>query len=173
MRGKVIAGVLLSLLSASALALDTAFYTSGNFQAIVDALKRVALYYAGANPWMIAVFVLGILVSAMTAGIGGAAKKVGGGNSDGAFMSAVFLAVIGLVVFAASTVPKSTVHVYDEAKNKYEAVDGVPLVISTSMGLLSSVVQAFGETENVANAYPYGEISDGSVFNLIKEALVS
>lgn len=165
--------LLLFFASSPALAVDYAFYTDGNFQIIVDAFKRVALFYGSPAKWLIGIFVAGVLIAALTHGASGLAQKVGGKDPGSAFITSLAFSVIGLVVFAAGITPKSDVIVYDKSYNRFEKIADVPLIIASPAGGLSSLVEAFSATENTAKAYTYGELASGSPFQLVKAALSS
>lgn len=152
---------------------DTAFYTYGNFQIVVDAFKRVALYYSQQNLWILAIFVLGLLVSAAVNSVNNSKGAIEGGQQNNAFLGSLMLSIIGLVVFSAGTVPKGTLHIYDQTKNQYQPVEGVPAVVSLTAGLVSSAIEAFRHSESTASAYTYGALSDGSPFVVLQKSLSS
>lgn len=151
---------------------DAAFYTNGNFQLVVDAFKRVALFYGQANFWMVGVFAAGLIAAGVVAAVNGTAQRLSGGGEPGAkFLSSLVFAGVGLLVFAAGIVPKGDLHIYDDHQNRYEMVADVPALITIPFGAVSSIIEAFRDSESTANAYPYGELASGSPFVLLKEAL--
>ena len=164
---------LLLFISFPAFAEEFAFYTDGNFQIIVDAFRRIALFYGTSSTWLIGIFVAGVLIAALTQGASGLAQKVGGKDTGAAFITSLAFSVIGLIVFAAGVTPKADVIVYDKSNNRFETVADVPMIIAFPAAGLSSLVEAFAVTENTAKAYTYGELASGSPFHLVKSALSS
>ena len=83
--------------SASILAgpLDGIYYTQGNFTTIVDALKRVALFYGENQGTLIAgMFALGLLVNASTGATNGLAQIMGSSSAPDSVSSSFFLSIV-------------------------------------------------------------------------------
>lgn len=156
--------------SSSSYAIEATFYTEGNFQIIVDALKRVSLFYGSPLTLVASFFVLGVLIAAITGATAITTQKLSGQGSGNPFLASLAVAVIGLVVFTAGVVPKSAVTVYDKKLNKVERVSGVPTIIAFPLWGISSAIETFAQTENTSSAYTYGSLSNTTPFELVKEA---
>lgn len=173
LRSKILWSIALLLFSGNSYSAlyDQSYYTHGNFEFVVNAFKRVALFYqSNMIATLIALYIGGILASSIISATKSVSNQMAGGQSNQDFISAIFLATIGLGLFSASMVPTGTMHIYDKDKNKYETVADVPAFISLTMGGLNSFVDAFRSSESTTNAYTYGEMADVSPYKIIMAA---
>lgn len=162
--------VLVCLLVAPSAFADVEYYTYGGHESVVNAFYRLAaifndtdfeyLVYAAAGAGVIA----GYLIT-MGKGFIGQGLKLG----DSLF--SLFVTLFGVSIYIGAMQPTTTVHVYDETINEYEAVGGVPSLIAYAVELPNLLERAFTIIVDGSTVYGRDQHANGKSMELLLNAL--
>ncbi|EHD0299419.1 hypothetical protein JYY74_004266 [Salmonella enterica subsp. enterica serovar Enteritidis] len=143
--------LLLALLCASpsAFALDGEYVVMGGFTTIVNAFTRLKLMFND-NEYktMISAFVAVGMVSALllkSAKSGHEYLETGKGQMG---LGWLYLTVIGTLFYFGLVTQKGTIHIYDQSRNQYQAVSGIPDFLIVTASVTNNVYQAFVDMSN-------------------------
>lgn len=141
----VIVGAIL-VLPAPSFALDMEYFTWGGHSAVVSAFSKLALIFSdnGYKALYASVIVLALVI--------------GGGST---FVRAAFgirvspitwvaPILVGVVIYLGLVIPTGTLHIYDQTKNAYTPVAGIPDGIVAMAGILSTIENGLVEIVNTA-----------------------
>ncbi|EOR7867394.1 conjugal transfer protein TraG N-terminal domain-containing protein [Escherichia coli] len=143
--------LLLALLCASpsAFALDGEYVVMGGFSTIVNAFTRLKLMFND-NEYktMISAFVVVGMVAALLlkSAKGGLEFLETGKGQMG--LGWLYLTVVGTMFYFGLVTQKGTIHIYDQSRNQYQAVSGIPDFLIATASVTNSVYQAFVDMSN-------------------------
>ncbi len=115
-------------------ALDMEYYTYNGFGPIVTAFEKIALIFSdnAYHRLFFAIIVLGIL-------FGGISPYFSERQGPFSSFSWVIPFFAGLIFYFSLILPTGTLHIYDEVKNQYKPVSGVPNGIILISGILNLI----------------------------------
>lgn len=168
--------LLLLLVSANGFAASAVdFYTYGGFETVVDGFKRIALIF-NSNSF------IGLFAAFVAFGvIGGAAKQIfattnnlAEGKGTAITPASLLVPVIlGATILKGIITPTAVVHIYDDRKNAYESVAGVPVLIAYIASGMNLIERSMIDTIDANSALPYGTDGGGISFKLLYSAMES
>jgi len=166
-------GAMMLFSSQSYAFVDMEYYTHGSFQETVDAFKRAALFFnITTSPFQSLIFAFfgAGLVSAVLVSAYSSTSNSLSGQAGSKMPVFLFTTILGAGIVSVSVTPKNTIHIYDQSFNRYESVGNVPSIIVFTAGVTSLVSETYRNLLATSTAYPFGEITQGSPFQLIKAA---
>lgn len=139
----------LLVISPSALALDGEYVVMGGFSTIVNAFTRLKLIFND-NQYssLVTAFVVMGMISALllrSAKVGMEFLDTGKAQMG---MGWLGLTVVGTIVYFGLVQPKGTIHIYDQTRNQYQAVSGIPDFLILTASVTNQVYQAFVDMGN-------------------------
>ncbi|MDE1315488.1 conjugal transfer protein TraG N-terminal domain-containing protein [Vibrio aestuarianus] len=152
---------------------DMDYYTHGSFQETVDAFKRAALFFSlTASPFQSLIFAFfgAGLISAVLVSAYSSTSNALSGQAGSKMPVFLYITIIGAGIVSVTIAPKNTIHVYDQTFNRYESVGNVPSILVLAAGVTNLVTETYKEQLSISTAYPFGELTNGSPFQLIKTA---
>ena len=139
----------LMAVSPFALAMDAEYVIMGGFSTIVNAFTRIKLIFND-NQYasMVTAFVVMGMISALLlkSAKGGYEFLETGKAQMG--MGWLGLTVLGTIVYFGLVQPKGTIHIYDQSRNQYQAVSGIPDFLILTAGVTNQAYQAFVDMGN-------------------------
>lgn len=116
------------------------YITHGGYDAAVNAWKRTALIFSD-NGYK-GLFISAIVLGAITIFASTYIRIATGAKAGGLSWATPVLA--GMAIYAAFIAPKDKLIIYDELLNRGpEEVDGIPLILATSAGMLNKIEKGF------------------------------
>lgn len=148
-------------------AVELDYYTYGGFRPTVDAFRRLALVFSDEGyGYIIAAFAAaGMLFGGVASGIKGIS-----GAGPGARLHSLLVTLVGISIYTGTILNTDTIHIYDEVRNEYEAVDDVPELIIVIAGFTNRLERLVVDVLDDGSAYPYGENVGGIGFELLYNA---
>lgn len=136
-------------LSPAAFAFDTDYVVMGGFETIVNAFTRLKLIFNDNQYTMlISAFVfMGVAAALLTKSAKNGIEYLETGKAQMG-MGWLAMAVMGTLFYVGLVQPKGTVYIYDQSRNQYQAVSGIPDFITVTARLTNSVYQAFVDFSN-------------------------
>lgn len=121
----------------------------GGFETIVNAFTRLKLIFNDNQYTMlISAFVfMGIAAALLTKSAKNGIEYLETGKAQMG-MGWLAMAVMGTLFYVGLVQPKGTVYIYDQSRNQYQAVSGIPDFITVTARLTNSVYQAFVDFSN-------------------------
>ncbi|WP_306801307.1 conjugal transfer protein TraG N-terminal domain-containing protein [Endozoicomonas sp. ONNA1] len=163
--------LILTLLPASALAVELDFYTFGGFQETVDAFKRIALIFN--NDIFIGIFyvfaVLGLFIG-YAIHSGNQVLNSADGQAKPS-MRVLFTVAIGIAIFQGTVMSKGEITVYDEQLNQFETVQNIPDIIVLASGFTNLAERAVTEIVDNSSATTFKDYAGGVNYKLIYDAV--
>jgi conjugal transfer mating pair stabilization protein TraG len=153
---RLVLGALASALVASpALAIDTSFYTYDGFAETVDAFKLVALIFADPRySTLVAIIAAaGISIGAVIASVRGHALSLVGFG---------FQMLVGIGLYVGMIATTGTVNVYDQVRNAYQPVGGVPNLLVVVAGTTNLMERAMTEVIDDNTLDPDSKVTFGA-----------
>lgn len=149
MNRKVLLLIMLLGLSPAAFAYDTEYVVMGGFSTIVNAFTRLKfIFNDNQYAMLVSAFVfMGMASAILFKGAKNGIEYMETGKAQMG-MGWLALSVIGTMFYFGLVQPKGTVHIYDQSRNEYQAVSGIPDFITVTAGLTNSVYQAFVDMSN-------------------------
>ncbi|PXW50372.1 conjugal transfer mating pair stabilization protein TraG [Grimontella sp. AG753] len=149
MNRKLLVLTSLVLFSPAAFALDGEYVVMGGFSTIVNAFTRIKLIFND-NQYssLVTAFVVMGMVSALlikSAKSGLEFLETGKAQMG---MGWLGLTVIGTIVYFGIVQPKGTIHIYDQSRNQYQPVSGIPNFLILTASVTNQVYQAFVDMAN-------------------------
>ncbi|MDI1472966.1 conjugal transfer protein TraG N-terminal domain-containing protein [Thermodesulfovibrio sp. 1176] len=116
------------------------YITHGGYDAAVNAWKRTALIFSD-NGYK-GLFISAIVLGAITIFASTYIRIAIGARAGG--LSWATPVIAGMAIYAAFIAPKDKLIIYDELLNRGpEEVDGIPLILATSAGMLNKIEKGF------------------------------
>ncbi|EHK0947606.1 TPA: conjugal transfer protein TraG [Citrobacter farmeri] len=143
--------ILLALLCASpsAFALDGEYVIMGGFSTIVNAFLRLKLMFND-NEYktMLAAFVtMGMISALLLKSVKGGYELLETGKGQMG-LGWLYLTVIGTLFYFGLVANKGTIHIYDQSRNQYQAVSGIPDFLIATASTTNAVYQGFVDMAN-------------------------
>jgi len=140
---------LLAGLSPAAFAFDTDYVVMGGFETVVNAFTRLKLVFNDNQYTMlVSAFVfMGITSALLMKSAKSGIEYLETGKAQMG-MGWLALAVMGTLFYVGLVQPKGTVHIYDQSRNQYQAVSGIPDFLTVMAKLTNSVYLAFVDFSN-------------------------
>lgn len=141
--------IVLSGLSPAAFAYDTEYVVMGGFSTIVNAFTRLKLIFNDNQyAMLISAFVfMGMASALLFRGAKSGIEYVETGKGQMG-MGWLVMSLLGTMFYFGLVQPKGTVHIYDQSRNEYQAVSGIPDFLTFTAGLTNTVYQAFVDMSN-------------------------
>lgn len=139
----------LMAVSPFALAMDAEYVVMGGFSTIVNAFTRVKLIFND-NQYasMVTAFVvMGMLSALLLKSAKGGYEYLETGKAQMG-MGWLGLTMLGTIVYFGLVQPKGTIHIYDQSRNQYQAVSGIPDFLILTAGVTNQAYQAFVDMSN-------------------------
>lgn len=139
----------LMAVSPFALAMDAEYVVMGGFSTIVNAFTRVKLIFND-NQYasMVTAFVvMGMLSALLLKAAKGGYEYLETGKAQMG-MGWLGLTMLGTIVYFGLVQPKGTVHIYDQSRNQYQAVSGIPDFLILTAGVTNQAYQFFVDMSN-------------------------
>ncbi|ECC1439335.1 conjugal transfer protein TraG [Salmonella enterica] len=139
----------LMAVSPFALAMDAEYVVMGGFSTIVNAFTRVKLIFND-NQYasMVTAFVvMGMLSALLLKSAKGGYEYLETGKAQMG-MGWLGLSMLGTIVYFGLVQPKGTIHIYDQSRNQYQAVSGIPDFLILTAGVTNQAYQAFVDMSN-------------------------
>lgn len=139
----------LMAVSPFALAMDAEYVVMGGFSTIVNAFTRVKLIFND-NQYasMVTAFVvMGMLSALLLKSAKGGYEYLETGKAQMG-MGWLGLTMLGTIVYFGLVQPKGTIHIYDQSRNQYQAVSGIPDFLILTAGVTNQAYQAFIDMSN-------------------------
>ncbi|EKY5338455.1 conjugal transfer protein TraG N-terminal domain-containing protein [Salmonella enterica] len=139
----------LMAVSPFALAMDAEYVVMGGFSTIVNAFTRVKLIFND-NQYasMVTAFVvMGMLSALLLKSAKGGYEYLETGKAQMG-MGWLGLTMLGTIVYFGLVQPKGTIHIYDQSRNQYQAVSGIPDFLILTAGVTNQVYQVFVDMSN-------------------------
>lgn len=139
----------LMVISPAALALDAEYVVMGGFTTIVNAFTRVKLMFNDNQYQMLvaAFVVLGAVSGLLIKSAKGSMEylETGKGQMGVGWLG---MTILGTMLYFGLVQNKGTIHIYDQSRNQYQAVSGIPDLMITLAGVTNQVYQAFVDMAN-------------------------
>lgn len=160
--------IILMGLSPAAFAYDTEYVVMGGFTTIVNAFTRIKLIFNDNQyAMLISAFVfMGMASAILFKGAKSGIEYIETGKSQMG-MGWLALSVIGTMFYFGLVQPKGTVHIYDQSRNEYQSVSGIPDFLTVTAGLTNSVYQAFVDMSNRDTATTTRFTGEGSAIKMM------
>lgn len=124
------------------------YYTYNGFGPVQMAFKKIALIFSD-NGYL--VFFTAFATLAVTFGAASAyGKMLGGGATNGSYMSWMVPVFFGTMVYLAAIVPKTHIELYDPVLNQTDVINGIPVGIVYTATMLNHVERAMVDIVNTA-----------------------
>ena len=139
----------LMAVSPFALAMDAEYVVMGGFSTIVNAFTRVKLIFND-NQYasMVTAFVvMGMLSALLLKSAKGGYEYLETGKAQMG-MGWLGLTMLGTIVYFGLVQPKGTIHIYDQSRNQYQAVSGIPDFLILTAGVTNQAYRAFVDMSN-------------------------
>ncbi|EDC5629806.1 conjugal transfer protein TraG N-terminal domain-containing protein [Salmonella enterica] len=139
----------LMAVSPFALAMDAEYVVMGGFSTIVNAFTRVKLIFND-NQYasMVTAFVvMGMLSALLLKSAKGGYEYLETGKAQMG-MGWLGLTMLGTIVYFGLVQPKGTIHIYDQSRNQYQAVSGIPDFLILTAGVTNQAYQVFVDMSN-------------------------
>lgn len=139
----------LMAVSPFALAMDAEYVVMGGFSTIVNAFTRVKLIFND-NQYasMVTAFVvMGMLSALLLKSAKGGYEYLETGKAQMG-MGWLGLTMLGTIVYFGLVQPKGTIHIYDQSRNQYQAVSGIPDFLILTAGVTNQAYQFFVDMSN-------------------------
>ncbi|MCL6336302.1 hypothetical protein EXT65_21145, partial [Pectobacterium carotovorum subsp. carotovorum] len=139
----------LIVMSPAALALDAEYVIMGGFSTIVNAFTRIKIIFNDYqySTLITAFVVLGLVSALLIKAAKGSMEYLETGKGQ---MGIGWLAMtlMGTMLYFGLVQNKGTIHIYDQSRNQYQAVSGVPDFMILFAGVTNQVYQAFVDMAN-------------------------
>ncbi|MDE9429878.1 conjugal transfer protein TraG N-terminal domain-containing protein [Xenorhabdus bovienii] len=133
--------------------LDMEYVVQGGFSTVVNAFTRIKFMFNDRqySSLMAAMVVFGIVSGLMYRAAKGGVELLETGKAS---MGLGWLAytLIGTMIWFGLMVPKGTIHIYDQTRNQYQPVSGIPDFITFVAGGTNVIYQAFTNMANTNTA---------------------
>ncbi|MCG3471409.1 conjugal transfer protein TraG N-terminal domain-containing protein [Xenorhabdus bovienii] len=145
--------LLILIPSVSFASLDMEYVVQGGFSTVVNAFTRIKFMFNDRqySSLMAAMVVFGIVSGLMYRAAKGGVELLETGKAS---MGLGWLAytLIGTMIWFGLMVPKGTIHIYDQTRNQYQPVSGIPDFITFVAGGTNLIYQAFTDMANTNTA---------------------
>lgn len=140
----------------------------GGFDTIYAVLNGLSLLF-GAGDFHVAVTMFLLLFFTVTALFSAMAFLWGEARSPWSWSKPFLYAYL---VYWAFVIPMGTIHLYDDVKNKYAKIDGIPLLIVSLAGFTNQIENVLGELLETAikPPLPVNDLAWGEAFDLLTGA---
>lgn len=140
---------LLAGMSPAAFAFDTDYVVMGGFETVVNAFTRLKLIFNDSQYTMLvsAFVIMGVAAALLMKSAKSGIEYLETGKAQMG-MGWLAMAVMGTLFYVGLVQPKGTVHIYDQSRNQYQAVSGIPDFLTVTAKLTNSVYQAFVDFSN-------------------------
>lgn len=147
--------LVVTLVASPALAIDTSFYTYDGFAETVDAFRLVALIFADPRySTLVAIIAAaGISIGAVIASVRGHAMSL---------VSFGFQMLVGIGLYVGMIATTGTVNVYDQVRNAYQPVGGVPNLLVVVAGTTNLMERAMTEVVDDNTLDPDSKVEFGA-----------
>ncbi|ELY2701070.1 conjugal transfer protein TraG N-terminal domain-containing protein [Cronobacter sakazakii] len=139
----------LAVVSPSAFALDAEYVVMGGFTTVVNAFTRIKFNFNdNAYETLVAAFVvMGLIAALLIKSAKGGIEFLETGKGQ---MGVGWLAMtlIGTMFYFGLVQHKGTIHIYDQSRNQYQAVSGIPDFLIVTASVTNQVYQAFVDMSN-------------------------
>lgn len=139
--------------SVSFASLDMEYVVQGGFSTVVNAFTRIKFMFNDRqySSLMAAMVVFGIVSGLMYRAAKGSIEllETGKGNMGLGWLA---YTLIGTMIWFGLMVPKGTIHIYDQTRNQYQPVSGIPDFITLVAGGTNLIYQAFTNMANTNTA---------------------
>ncbi|AOF25391.1 conjugal transfer protein TraG N-terminal domain-containing protein [Yersinia enterocolitica] len=139
--------------SVSFASLDMEYVVQGGFSTVVNAFTRIKFMFNDRqySSLMAAMVVFGIVSGLMYRAAKGSIEllETGKGNMGLGWLA---YTLIGTLIWSGLMVPKGTIHIYDQTRNQYQPVSGIPDFITLVAGGTNLIYQAFTNMANTNTA---------------------
>ncbi len=143
--------LLLSLLvvSPAAFAMDAEYVVMGGFTTIVNAFTRIKFifndnqYQALVTAFVVMGMISALLLKSARGGL--EFLETGKGQMGVGWLG---FTILGTMMYFGLVQPKGTIHIYDQSRNQYQAVSGIPDFLILTAGVTNQVYQAVVEISN-------------------------
>lgn len=165
----------LSLLPQMALASvsDMDYVVSGGFTTYVNAFTRLKYIF---NDSEFSALVVSCLMMSIPIGmiimIGRGSVTTLTGQKGGLNFGWVIMWLMGTIVYRGLMMPTSTLHIYDQDRNLYQPVSGIPSVIVMAAGFTNKVSQVFRDISSRNTASTTRTFGEGTPIKMLS-ALIS
>lgn len=156
-RSLALTGVLLFLLPGLASAAgisDQDYVVSGGFTTYVNAFTRLRYIFNDSefSALIVSVMIMSIPIGTMIM-VGRSSVQTMTGQKGGLNFGWLIMWLLGSIVYRGLMMPTSTLHIYDQDRNLYQPVSGIPSVIVLAAGFTNKVSQIFKDisTRNTAS----------------------
>ncbi len=159
-------------LAASGLS-DMDYVVSGGFTTYVNAFTRLKYIFADSQykAMVVSVVVMAVPIG-MLAMVGKATVQGISSGKPSLNFGWVALWLLGSIVYRGTMLPTSTIHVYDQDRNLYQPVAGVPSVMVLAAGVTNKFTQLFHDIVIRNSASTYRMFGEGAPIKMFS-ALVT
>ena len=152
---------------------DMDYVVSGGFTTYVNAFTRIKYIFNDSEYQALVVSCLMMAVPiCMLIMVGRSSISTLTGQQGGLNYGWVVMWLMGSIVYRGLMMPTSTLHIYDQDRNLYQPVSGIPSVIVMAAGFTNKVGQVFRDVTNRNTASTTRTFGEGTPIKMLS-ALIS